>query len=117
MVVVGAGLTGLWSAYYLHRADPSPRIAMLEQEVAGFRGIGSSPDREPEPLRWLGINAGLRAMTLADTEERRTGRPSRLARLMAPLTGGLSLTGREIDHGERNRPVSLTIRRFGGSST
>ena len=47
-----------------------------------------SPDWEPEPLRWLGINAGLRAMTLADTEERRTGRQSRLARLMAPLTGG-----------------------------
>lgn len=43
---------------------------------------------EPEPLRWLGINAGLRAMTLADVEEDRTGRSSRLARLMAPLTGG-----------------------------
>jgi glycine/D-amino acid oxidase-like deaminating enzyme len=43
---------------------------------------------EPEPLRWLGINAGLRAMTLADSEELRTGRPSRIARVMAPLTGG-----------------------------
>jgi len=39
-------------------------------------------------LRWLGVNAGLRAMTLADTEERLTGRPSRLARVMAPLVGG-----------------------------
>jgi glycine/D-amino acid oxidase-like deaminating enzyme len=43
---------------------------------------------EPEPLRWLGINAGLRAMGLADTEERLTGRDSKIARLMAPLTGG-----------------------------
>ena len=43
---------------------------------------------EPEPLRWLGINAGLRAMTLADAEERLTGRESRIARLMAPLLGG-----------------------------
>jgi glycine/D-amino acid oxidase-like deaminating enzyme len=43
---------------------------------------------EPEPLRWLGINAGLRAMTLADAEEHRTGRESRIARFMAPLTGG-----------------------------
>ncbi|MCW2827343.1 MAG: glycine/D-amino acid oxidase [Marmoricola sp.] len=43
---------------------------------------------EPEPLRWLGINAGLRAMTLADSEELRTGRQSRIARVMAPLTGG-----------------------------
>lgn len=43
---------------------------------------------EPEPLRWLGINAGLRAISLADSEERLTGRPSMLARLMGPLTGG-----------------------------
>ncbi|TDU89742.1 glycine/D-amino acid oxidase-like deaminating enzyme [Kribbella voronezhensis] len=43
---------------------------------------------EPEPLRWLGINAGLRAMTLADTEERLTGRESRIARWMRPLLGG-----------------------------
>ena len=43
---------------------------------------------EPEPLRWLGINAGLRAMSFADVEERWTRRPSRVARLMAPLTGG-----------------------------
>ena len=47
-----------------------------------------SPSWEPEPLRWAGVNAGLRAMALADTEERATGRPSRIARLMAPLTGG-----------------------------
>ncbi|QNE19964.1 FAD-dependent oxidoreductase [Kribbella qitaiheensis] len=43
---------------------------------------------EPEPLRWLGINAGLRAMTFADAEERLTKRESRIARLMAPLLGG-----------------------------
>jgi glycine/D-amino acid oxidase-like deaminating enzyme len=40
---------------------------------------------EPEPLRWLGINAGLRAMTLADAEERATRRPSAVARVMSPL--------------------------------
>jgi glycine/D-amino acid oxidase-like deaminating enzyme len=34
---------------------------------------------EPEPLRWLGVNAGLQAMTWADRAEARTGRPSRLA--------------------------------------
>ena len=43
---------------------------------------------EPEPLRWLGANAGLMAMTLADTEERITGRQSVAARIMAPLMGG-----------------------------
>jgi glycine/D-amino acid oxidase-like deaminating enzyme len=43
---------------------------------------------EPEPLRWLGINAGLRAMQVADWEERRTGRRSHVARAMAPLIHG-----------------------------
>jgi glycine/D-amino acid oxidase-like deaminating enzyme len=44
-----------------------------------------SPAWEPEPLRWLGINVGLRAMSLADREEARTGRQSRIARLVAPF--------------------------------
>jgi hypothetical protein len=43
---------------------------------------------EPEPLRWLGVNAGLRAVRLADWEERRTHRPSVVARAMAPLIHG-----------------------------
>lgn len=47
-----------------------------------------SPAWEPEPLRWLGINAGLQAMRAADAEERLTGRESRIARLMAPLIHG-----------------------------
>jgi glycine/D-amino acid oxidase-like deaminating enzyme len=47
-----------------------------------------SPPWEPEPLRWLGINAGLQAMRLADLEERVTGRTSLVARAMAPLMHG-----------------------------
>lgn len=43
---------------------------------------------EPEPLRWLAINAGLRTMSLADREERITGRASVLAKAMAPFLGG-----------------------------
>jgi hypothetical protein len=39
-------------------------------------------------LRWLGVIAGLRAMSAADVEERLTHRPSRIARAMAPLIGG-----------------------------
>ncbi|MEP9381089.1 FAD-binding oxidoreductase [Nocardioides sp. KR10-350] len=46
-----------------------------------------SPRWEPEPLRWLGVNAGLRAMTFADAEEGATGRSSLVARAMAPLLG------------------------------
>ncbi|MDJ0334693.1 FAD-dependent oxidoreductase [Salinibacterium sp. G-O1] len=46
-----------------------------------------SPSWEPEPLRFLGANAGLLAMTVADAEERVTGRASVAAKLMGPLTG------------------------------
>ena len=42
---------------------------------------------EPEPVRWLEVNAGLRAMTVADTEERVTGRPALTARFMARFVG------------------------------
>jgi len=42
---------------------------------------------EPEPLRWLGVNAGLRLATAADAEEARTRRSSRLAPLLSRLTG------------------------------
>ena len=47
-----------------------------------------SPQWEPEPLRWLGVNAGLWTMKVADRSETKHGRPSRLARVMGPMLGG-----------------------------
>jgi glycine/D-amino acid oxidase-like deaminating enzyme len=41
----------------------------------------------PEPLRWLGANAALRAMTWADVSEARRGRPSRAAALVNAMMG------------------------------
>lgn len=38
--IVGAGLTGLWAAYYLKREQPDLRIVMLEKEFAGFGASG-----------------------------------------------------------------------------
>lgn len=46
-----------------------------------------SPEWEVEPLRFLGANAGLLAMTAADAEERVTGRSSLVARAMGGLIG------------------------------
>ncbi len=40
VAIVGGGLTGLWTAYYLAGADPSLRIAVLERDVAGFGASG-----------------------------------------------------------------------------
>jgi glycine/D-amino acid oxidase-like deaminating enzyme len=46
-----------------------------------------SPLWEPEPLRWLGVNAGLQVMSLADRQEARTGRPSRAAQVIGRFLG------------------------------
>jgi glycine/D-amino acid oxidase-like deaminating enzyme len=40
VAIVGAGFTGLWSAYYLKRADPSLRIAVLEKDIASYGASG-----------------------------------------------------------------------------
>ncbi len=38
--IVGGGLTGLWTAYYLARAEPALRIAVLEAEFVGYGASG-----------------------------------------------------------------------------
>ncbi len=40
VAIVGAGFTGLWTAYYLSRADPGLRIVVCEKEIAGFGASG-----------------------------------------------------------------------------
>ena len=60
----------------------------LDSDLVHLPWVGHrSPRWEPEPLRWLGVNAGLRAMTLADAEERASGRASLAARVVAPMLG------------------------------
>lgn len=38
--IIGAGYTGLWSAYYLKKADPGLNILVVEQEFAGYGASG-----------------------------------------------------------------------------
>lgn len=40
VAIVGAGYTGLWTAYYLKQAKPSLRIAIIEQKFAGYGASG-----------------------------------------------------------------------------
>jgi glycine/D-amino acid oxidase-like deaminating enzyme len=40
VAIAGAGYTGLWTAYYLSRAEPGLRIAVCEREIAGFGASG-----------------------------------------------------------------------------
>lgn len=46
-----------------------------------------SPPWEPEPLRWIAINAAIRLSGLADKEERRTGRSSGVMKILSSITG------------------------------
>jgi glycine/D-amino acid oxidase-like deaminating enzyme len=62
VAVVGAGYTGLWTAYYLKRADPSLRVVVLEREVAGFgasgRNGGWCSAQFPASVAWLAQRYG-----------------------------------------------------------
>ncbi|MGW9438098.1 NAD(P)/FAD-dependent oxidoreductase [Streptomyces sp. NPDC055607] len=40
VAIVGGGLTGLWTAYYLKRAQPSLDVLIVEAEYTGFGGSG-----------------------------------------------------------------------------
>jgi len=40
VAIIGAGYTGLWTAYYLRQINPSLRIVILEAEIAGFGASG-----------------------------------------------------------------------------
>ena len=60
-----------------------------ESDLVTLPWVGHrSPRWEPEPLRWLGLNAGLSAMGWADPEERLTRRSSTVARLFGRLMHG-----------------------------
>ena len=50
--IVGAGYTGLWTAYYLKRADPSLRIDRPRGPVRRVRRV--------RPQRRLAVGAGAR---------------------------------------------------------
>jgi len=63
-------------------------ITGADSELTRLPWVGHRSRRwEPEPLRWLGVNAGLRMMTWADRAEDRTGRPSRTAAAFGRFTG------------------------------
>jgi len=40
VAILGAGFTGLWTAYYLLRQEPSLRVAVVERQIAGFGASG-----------------------------------------------------------------------------
>ena len=70
VAIVGAGFTGLWTAYYLKRADPGLRVCVLEREVVGFGASGRNG----------GWCVGSMAAAPRAHERRQTGGALRMAR-------------------------------------
>ncbi|WP_439427897.1 NAD(P)/FAD-dependent oxidoreductase [Micromonospora sp. LA-10] len=63
-------------------------IRGVDSDLTALPWVGHrSPRWEPEPLRWLAVNAGLRVMSSADRSEHRTSRPSRRADLFNRFLG------------------------------
>jgi glycine/D-amino acid oxidase-like deaminating enzyme len=68
VAVVGAGLTGLWTAHALVAADPSLRVVVLERETVGFGASGRNggwcsallPTSPVSLARAIGVDAAVR---------------------------------------------------------
>ena len=104
VVIVGAGLTGAWTGYYLAGADPTLRIGVLERATVGFgasgRNGGWCSALLPMNLTTVGRRHGRDAaiaLAAGDARHRRRGRPRRRRR-------GDRLPLHEGRH-DRSRPV------------
>jgi glycine/D-amino acid oxidase-like deaminating enzyme len=86
VAVVGAGYTGLWTAYYLRRADPGLRVAVLEREVAGFGASGRNGG-------WCSAFVAMDREQLA----RRAGRDATIA-LQQEMFHTVDEVGRAVEH-------------------
>ena len=71
VAIVGAGFTGLWTAYYLLAENPGIRIAILEKEIAGFGASGRNggwasslfPQTDTAIARTYGVDAAITMRT------------------------------------------------------
>ena len=64
-------------------------ICGLDTERTSLPWVGVASRRwEPEPLRWAGVRTSRALLGIADAQERRTGRPDRLASAVARLLRG-----------------------------
>jgi glycine/D-amino acid oxidase-like deaminating enzyme len=97
VAIVGAGLTGLWTAWYLLQRDPTLRIVVLERDTIGFGASGRNG----------GWCSALLPMSL-DKIAARHGEPS-ARRMYAAMQETVREVGRFVD----NRGVSEIFHRGG----
>lgn len=65
VAILGGGFSGLWTAYYLLKRDPSLKVAVLEKEIVGFgasgRNGGWCTAGFPLGMRWFDEHVGREA--------------------------------------------------------
>ena len=74
--VVGAGFTGLWTAYYLKTLQPDLRVVVVEREIAGFGAVRAATAagcrRSPAKPSVYAAATATRAVLAAERETFRT---------------------------------------------
>ena len=95
VAILGAGYTGLWTAYELLRRDPSLKVTVLEREIAGFGASGRNGG-------WCAAGLQVSPANL----ERRFGRAGMTA-IEDAVDSGVDEIGRVCaDGGDRRRATS-----------
>ena len=85
IAIVGAGYTGLWTAYYLQRALPGARIAIIEANCAGYGASGRNggwasalfPQDHEALIRTYGLQAAQRMAAAMNDSVDEIGRVAR----------------------------------------
>lgn len=85
VAILGAGYTGLWTAYYLLRANPSLKVIIVEKEIVGYGASGRNGG-------WCSSKFPVTPAML----ERRYGRESARA-LMLAMNGAVDEVARVCD--------------------
>lgn len=90
VVVVGAGLTGLWTAYYLLEADPALDVLVVERDVAGAGTSGRTGG-------WYGAGPASAASRVAAAHGPEAARSARAALRDAVVEVGGVAAAEQID--------------------
>jgi glycine/D-amino acid oxidase-like deaminating enzyme len=101
LVVVGGGLTGLWSAILLKDADPAIEIAVLEQKTVGYGASGRS----------AGLATTAIGRSLAGLIRRVGAEPARMLHraMVAALRDVVDFADAEGIHASITHPGVLTV--------
>lgn len=103
VAILGAGYTGLWTAYELLRRDPSLKVVLLEREIAGFGASGRNGG-------WVasGLNASSDRLTRRFGHEGMTAIEDAVAGAVDAVGAALAREGIDADYAKGG---SLTVAR------